>query len=79
MVKFIISVPKEWGDLEKDDLKSRLEKYPVFHKDDQVYITNKYTIHEVSTETFDMLSEIKNKLDANKTESGFHPDRYDFK
>jgi len=68
MPKFIISVPKEWGDLEKDDLKSRIEKYPVFNVDDEVYITNKYTIHEVSTETYDLLSEIKNKLDSNITE-----------
>ena len=68
MPKFIISVPKEWGDLEKDDLKSRIEKYPVFNVDDEVYITNKYTIHEVSAETYDLLSEIKNKLDSNITE-----------
>lgn len=62
MVEFMINVPKDWTEELKEELKVRIEKANIFAKEDIVFITNKYTVHQVDTRTYDMLLEMKEKL-----------------
>jgi len=64
MPDFTINVPKDWGETQKDLLAKKLKKARIFTAEDTVFITNKITIHKVNTETYDMLVEMKEKLDS---------------
>lgn len=63
MTDFMINVPKEWTEKQKEELQIKLIKSKVFGKDDSVFITNKYVIHQVDTKTYDMLEDMKKRLD----------------
>jgi hypothetical protein len=63
MVDFMINVPKNWTEELKEELKVRIEKANIFAPEDVIFITNQYTVHQVDTKTYDMLQEMKDKLD----------------